>query len=417
MDRPPVSVVVVSRERPRALARCLLGLSQLDYPNFEVIVVACPAGMAVAEASPQAKWLKCAPFDEPNISAARNVGIDRAAGEIVAFIDDDAVPEPLWLQHLVGPFTDPDVAAAGGYVIGRNGISFQWTARTVDASGEAQDLPLSGDAPAIRKPEPGLAIKTEGTNMAVRRRVLLELGGFDPGFRFYLDETDLNLRLAKAGHKTAIVPLARVHHGYAESARRSADRTPRDLTEIGASKMLFLRKHAPDRRRKAAWKAFRTAQRLRLLRLLQSGPLGADDVWRLMRGLSRGAREGATRPTQPLLPRTESGEPFLPFPGRPGAPHRVLAGRLWQAATLREAAAAQVQDGATVSLFLFSRTSRPHRTTFTDAGVWEQRGGLFGRSTRDSRRLQLWRFSTRVKAEIRRISPVRGALEDNWPQN
>lgn len=44
-----VSVIIVSRERPDALRRCLLGISQLQYRAFEVVVVACPAGIAVAD--------------------------------------------------------------------------------------------------------------------------------------------------------------------------------------------------------------------------------------------------------------------------------------------------------------------------------------------------------------------------------
>ncbi|MFW2545537.1 glycosyltransferase family 2 protein [Primorskyibacter sp. 2E107] len=417
MHTLPVSVILVSRARPQALARCLLGLSQLDYPNFEVVVVACPAGIAAAQQVDQAEHLKRVAFDEANISAARNAGITEAAGEIVAFIDDDAVPEPLWLHHLVAPFDQPEVAASGGYVIGRNGISFQWKARMVDETGEATEIVLDGDAPTAPTADLGKAIKTEGTNMAVRRSVLAGIGGFDPGFRFYLDETDLNMRLAQAGKQTVIVPLAQVHHGFAESDRRHADRSPRDLTEIGASKMLFLRKHTPEKARKAAWEAFRKAQRLRLLRLMQSGPFGADDVWRLMRGLDRGAKDGAQRPVGPLPPLAEAETAFRPFPGRPDAPRLAIAGRIWQAGKLRAKAEISVRKGAVTSLFLFSPTARFHRVAFSETGVWEQTGGLFGRSDRHTSFVRVTRFSRRLKEEIRRISQVRGNFTQQSHKN
>ena len=48
----PVSVVIVSRGRPGALSLCLTGVAQLDYPAFEVIVVACPEGAAAIAARP-----------------------------------------------------------------------------------------------------------------------------------------------------------------------------------------------------------------------------------------------------------------------------------------------------------------------------------------------------------------------------
>lgn len=407
MHSPPVSVVVVSRDRPLALMRCLDGLAQLDYPEFEIVCVACPRGMAALVERGDAANIKHVPFDEPNISAARNTGITQAAGEIIAFIDDDAVPEPLWLRHLVSPFAEDDVAATGGYVIGRNGISFQWKARATDQTGEATDLDIDDQHPTVLHPQPGRTIKTEGTNMAVRRNILASMGGFDPAFRFYLDETDLNQRLADQGLATAIVPLAQVHHGFAESARRSHDRTPRDLTEIGASKAVFLRKHCEEKARAKAWKAFRKAQRIRLLGFMQSGPLDPVSVLRLMRGLSKGYKDGNERPLSPLpnLPRAAEG--LRPYPARPNAPRHYLTGRVWQRKALMAKAHTLAAEGAIVTVCILSPTTRFHRVRFVD-GIWLQTGGRFGRSTRNMQIARYWRFSARSAFESKRAYPVRG---------
>ncbi|EBA05725.1 glycosyltransferase family 2 protein [Sagittula stellata] len=404
----PVSIVVVSRHRPAALMRCLTGISQLDYPSYEVIVVACPDGLAALARRPDADQIKQVAYDEPNISAARNLGISRAAGEVVAFIDDDAVPEPLWLTHLAAPFETADIAAAGGFVIGRNGITFQWTARTADATGQATPLDVSDMQPTVLHPTPDRAIKTEGTNMALRRDVLAQMGGFDPAFRYFLDETDVNLRLAQRGLATAIVPLAQVHHGFAESASRASDRTPRDLTEIGASQQAFLRKHCPSNARAAAWDGFVHDQRKRLLGYMQRGPLDPMGVRRLMRGLERGGRDGAERILErcPEIPRAAQG--FLPYPGRPGAPRVRLSGRTWQAAQLRRTAAEKAAQGAIVSLYILSPGARFHRVRFTDTGVWEQTGGLFGRSVRKGPLWQPWSHQRRVDSEVLRTQKVRG---------
>ena len=406
----PVSIVVVSRGRPALLMRCLNGIAQLDFPSFEVIVVACPAGMAALAARADADHIKAVTFDEANISVARNLGIAQAAGEVVAFIDDDAVPEPLWLTHLTAPFeSEPDLAASGGYVLGRNGISFQWTARSVDETGTATPLDVPDKRALVLHPTQDRAIKTEGTNMALRREVLAEMGGFDPVFRFFLDETDLNMRLAHAGLATALVPLAQVHHGFAASAQRRHDRTPSDLFEIGASQAAFLRKHCAKPARAPAWARFRAGQRDRLLRHMQRGPLGADDVLRLMRRLDAGHRDGMARAfgASPPLPRAAEG--FRPYPGRPGAPRKTLAGRIWHARALRARAAQLVRDGAVVSLFLFGPSTRYHHVRFSQDGVWEQSGGRFGRSVRDAAFFSYWRFSRRVASETARVAPVRGS--------
>jgi len=108
---------------------------------------------------------------------------------LVAFIDDDAVPEPGWLHHLAAVFADQDIAAAGGYVRGRNGISYQYSGQIVDALGASTPLRHSGDAPTVIEGRPGQTLKTIGTNSAFRRNVLVKLGGFNPAFAYYLDET------------------------------------------------------------------------------------------------------------------------------------------------------------------------------------------------------------------------------------
>ena len=94
MNAPTVSVIVVSRGRAADLPLCLLGVSQLYYPSFEVVLVADRSGISAVKNLPFYEELKVVEFDEANISAARNLGIAEAAGEIVAFVDDDAVPEP-----------------------------------------------------------------------------------------------------------------------------------------------------------------------------------------------------------------------------------------------------------------------------------------------------------------------------------
>ena len=87
----PVSVVVVSRDRPDALYRCVLGLSQLQYNPFEIVVVADADGLAALDCFDGK--IKTVLFEKANISAARNLGVDHAAGEVIAFIDDDAVSD------------------------------------------------------------------------------------------------------------------------------------------------------------------------------------------------------------------------------------------------------------------------------------------------------------------------------------
>lgn len=404
MTKLPVSVVVVSRDRPDALVRCLTGLLQVQYAPFEVVVVADEPGCAAA-----ARWaeqIKIVPFDRPNISAARNLGISHAAGDVIAFIDDDAVPEPSWLTYLIAPFERADVAAAGGFVRGRNGISFQWKARSVDETGTTAPLDVDAEQATVLLPKGQRATKTEGTNMAVRRDVLCDLEGFDPGFAFYLDETDLNLRLARAGLATAIVPLAEVHHGFAASPRRRVDRVPRDLFDIGASWAVFQRKHMAEADHAAHWRTIRAEQRVRCIAHMVAGRLVPGDVVRLMRRLEQGYAEGTERQRGGAAVLGTAAAPFKSV-AQIARPSVVIAGRVWQQKRLRAEATRRVAAGEIVTLILLSPTALFHRARFSHSGYWEQRGGLFGRSNRADPLLYLWFFGKRIAHERRRIAQQR----------
>ncbi|MCL7465434.1 glycosyltransferase family 2 protein [Phaeovulum sp. NW3] len=397
------SVIIVSRHRPQHLTRCLAGIAQLDHPDFEVIVVADAAGLAATGDLP----VKRVAFDQANISAARNAGLQVAAGAVVAFIDDDAVPEPTWLSRLCAPFSDPAVAAAAGFVRGRNGLSFQWKARTADALGHSAPLAVDETATTLHRGQPGRAIRTEGTNCAFRRDVLARMGGFDPAFRFFLDETDVNLRLAATGQITAIVPGAQVHHGFAPSVIRASDRAPRDLHEIGASTAVFWRKHAaPGMDLSLAERALIASERARLIRHMVSGGLEPREVPQILRSLQDGLPDGRVRPLNTLPPLPGPAAPFLRFPAtaRPG---RVIAGRIWQARALRRAAAHAAAEGAIVTLILLEPSARPHRMRFDPAGYWEQRGGIWGPADRQEPRLRMIGFGARIRQETARIAALR----------
>lgn len=407
MTAVEASVVIVSRHRPRALLRCVTGVGQLYHPSFEIVAVADPAGLAVLDQAGWAGRIKMAAFDEANLSAARNKGIALAAGEVVAFIDDDAVPEPTWLDHLTAPFAAPHIGAAGGFVRARNGISFQWKARDVRSDGQSHPIKVDESVPTVLTGRSGTGIKTEGTNMAFRRRVLVAQRGFDPAFRFYLDETDLNLRLADMSVSTAIVPLAQVHHGFAPSARRRSDRVPRDLSDIGASLAVFLRKHNPDGLADRH-SAEHRAQRARLVTHMVAGRIEPRDVGRILATFDDGWQSGMTREFGKTDKIGPASAPFLRYvPRLDTGQHHVLSAWSRGASAARAKAAALVAVGNRVSLYVFSADTRFHRVSFDPQGFWVQTGGLFGRSDRSGPLFRRWRFNDRLNSEVDRDRPFR----------
>ncbi len=402
----PASVIVVSRHRPQALRLCLMALMQQDHPGFELIVVADPeAALQAAAQLGAGPGRRVLPFDAANISAARNLGLCHAAGEVVAFIDDDAVAEPSWLSRLTAAFARPEVVAATGFVRGRNGLSLQWQAGEVDNRG--QDHPLAVTGPVSLAGTPRRAVKTQGTNCAFRRAVLMTIGGFDPALRFYLDEADVNLRLAGLG-LTAIRPDAEVLHGYAASARRRADRVPLSLHEIAASTAVFLRRHAPGEDLAPARAGLETREEARIAGHLAAGRLDAAAADALRRSLAAGWGDGLSRALPDLAALTPAGVGgFAALPGTGPRPGIVLAGRFWSLPRLKARARRLVAAGCIVTVICLSPTARPHRLRFHPDGFWLQTGGMFGQSLREGPRLRLTGFRRRVAIESARIALTR----------
>ncbi|MEZ5886897.1 MAG: glycosyltransferase family 2 protein [Paracoccaceae bacterium] len=390
-----VSLIIVSRHRPDCLHRCLSAVSLLDHPAFEVLVVADPASLEIAARFP----VRTISFDAPNISAARNAGIAAAAGEVVAFIDDDAVPEPLWLHHLTAPFGNPEVDAAGGFVLGWNGLSYEWAGGTVDRLLRTGPLSLPGHAVSLHRASAGTAVEIKGVNCAYRRRTVAALGGFDPALAYYLDETELNLRLAARRALVAVVPAARVQHRKADGPRRRVDRTVTSLFDAGASSAVTLRRHGATGEEIAmAREEMLARERKRAVAYRRAGRLSAEGAEALVATAAAGFDDGLMRPLAPLqaLPAADPGA----FRQVPQQDRRqvILSGRPWQGRRLRREARQQAADGAIVQLYLFSPTALFHQRRFSE-GYWQQTGGLFGKSHRTDRFFRFWRFAARLLRE------------------
>jgi cellulose synthase/poly-beta-1,6-N-acetylglucosamine synthase-like glycosyltransferase len=289
-----------------------------------------------------------------------------------------------------------------GPVLGRNGISLQWGRVAVDRQG--RDIE-AGD-PDEPLPD-GTVLKLHGTNMALRRSVLLVLGGFDPAFRYYLEDTDLSLRLAAAGHKARWLPDAQVHHEFAASTRRTTDRVPLSLFDIGASTAVFLRKHAPSEIDDAL-RRLTEDQRARLFRFVRKRKLGARDLEALMISLRDGITDGRARAHSgnEIAARHDD---FLTLTDTPVDADVVLCGRRLHSRRIRAEAERLTKAGTRVTVFLFEPTPRAHRVRYTDGGWWEQRGGIYGRSDRKSPRFQVWSAKMRLSEELRRIAATRFA--------
>jgi glycosyltransferase involved in cell wall biosynthesis len=205
---PRASVVVCTRNGAKTLQDCLSGVLELDYPDFEVLVVddgSTDATRAIASAFP----FRVIDSGGRGLSHARNRGLQASTGEIVAYLDDDARPDPHWLMYIASTLWATDHAGVGGPNIAP--IDSQLVARCVD---QAPGLPthvLLDDRAAEHIP---------GCNMAFRRDRLEAIGGFDPQFRTAGDDVDVCWSLQARGWTLGFNAAAMVFHRRRESVWR-----------------------------------------------------------------------------------------------------------------------------------------------------------------------------------------------------
>lgn len=204
---PKVSVVICSYNGSRTIRFCLEGVSRLCYPDYEVIVVDDGSTDGLADIVRQYP-VKLIQSENKGLSNARNVGLEAATGEIIAYLDDDACPTPYWLHFLVETFRCGKFAGAGGPNIAPPG-----DADIADAVAHSPGGPihvLLSDTEAEHIP---------GCNMAFLTRSLRAVGGFDPLFRIAGDDVDLCWRLQARGWKLGFSPAAVVWHKRRNSLR------------------------------------------------------------------------------------------------------------------------------------------------------------------------------------------------------
>ncbi len=197
---PRISVVVCTYNGARTLHDCLSGLAELDYPDFEVILV--DDGSTDASAAIASEY-DVTVISTPNrgLSAARTLGAERASGEIVAYIDDDARPDRDWLRYLAWTYLTTDHAMVGGPNIAPAGdgpLAFC----VANAPGGPVHVLLTDE----------IAEHVPGCNLSARRDRLLEIGGFDPRFRAAGDDVDFCWRIQDQGWTVGFTPAAMVWH-------------------------------------------------------------------------------------------------------------------------------------------------------------------------------------------------------------
>jgi GT2 family glycosyltransferase len=217
-----VSVIVCTRDRADSCRNTIARMLETAPHACELIVVdqsrddATRSALAALDGWDSVRYLRS---DRLGLSAARNLAAAAAGGELLIFTDDDCMPDPDWItawEDAVGPGSPTGV-----------GFGEVLFSPFDPAQGYTSGFSTSNGSYGVELFSRGAGLVGMGANMAVPKRVWLELGGFDEGLgagtRFAAGEDlDLAYRAVTAGYRIQHVTAARVWHlGYRPGASAS----------------------------------------------------------------------------------------------------------------------------------------------------------------------------------------------------
>jgi len=258
--KPRISLIICTRNRAAALRRCLQWLSPTDFHEAggEVVIVdngSTDETLRVGEEFARSAAFPAAVALEPTpgLGRARNAGIARAQGDLLAFTDDDCYPASDYLCAALGAFAALPIDYCGGRVLLYDERDARYT--IVDRR-QPQDVPAGA---LIR------AGALLGANMVFRRRAVETIGGFDPelgaGTRFRVEDVDYFARASLAGLSGAFVPQLVVfhHHGRRTGPELAALRRADDFAR-GAFYAKFLLMRYGRYAREWSWQTWRSVR-------------------------------------------------------------------------------------------------------------------------------------------------------------
>lgn len=239
-----ISVVVCTHDRAPKLAECLASLAAqtLDRSSFEIVVVDDCSSDATREVAKRYATRVIRNAHNLGPAVSRNIGSRATTAPIIAFTDDDCVPDHDWLRELVHAFGDPAVLAVGGKIVplstGRILLRYYeaFSPLTHNPNRSTRNSGLFAKFAAYVRTSFRLGALDSGeedlltiasANLAIRSSEFDALGGFDERFGVGGEDDDLCLRLARLRPEGRLryVPDAVVAHDYDPSLRDALRRS------------------------------------------------------------------------------------------------------------------------------------------------------------------------------------------------
>ncbi|MET4639075.1 glycosyltransferase [Mycetocola sp. 2940] len=213
-----VSVVLVNFRGTDDTIEAISHLRKMDWPEdkLEIVVVENASGddsaARISAAAPDVTLV----VSKENLGFAGgcNLGVRSSSGEFVAFLNNDAKPDPSWVRAAVSRFgSSPRIGAVASRVL-------DWDGKNVDFIGAAMTWfgmgykPFTGQPIPVKADEPHDVLFGTGSAMFVRRNVFDILGGFDERYFMFFEDVDLGWRLNLRGYRFVYEPASLAFHKH-----------------------------------------------------------------------------------------------------------------------------------------------------------------------------------------------------------
>ena len=242
---PHVTIIVLNWNGRSYLEACLTALSNLDYPQFAVLLVdnaSSDDSLAfVRQHFPQVSIMRS--YRNLGYAGGNNRALRQIQSEFAVLVNPDIVVNPNWLQELISPMvSDPTIAIAGCKLYFPGGKLIQ------HAGGIITQPRAMPDHRGLHQIDQGQYDKfsdvdyVTGAALAIRRSALPSIGFLDEGFFMYFEEADFCARARAAGYRVVYVPQATAVHDESAFAVRGSDAY---LERFHTGRWRYLLKHFP----------------------------------------------------------------------------------------------------------------------------------------------------------------------------
>ena len=217
-DLPFVSVVVVNYQSADDTARALAGLGELDWPvdRFEVVVVDNGSGDGSVETLsgefPRARFVEL--DRNQGFAGGCNRGVQAANGDYIAFLNNDARPDPGWIRAALDVFLrDRSIGCVASKILDWGGQNIDFVDSGVAFYGHGFKLGAGDPDDHTHETERDVPFAS-GAAMFVRADVFRDAGGFDERYFLLFEDVDLGWRLWLLGHRVRYVPASLAFHRH-----------------------------------------------------------------------------------------------------------------------------------------------------------------------------------------------------------